>query len=99
MEYLEASVEVTSKKKIQVPKLLHWNMQDFADNMRSLIEWIYSQLPPNAALKRSIMDCLKEENKVAKGKIIEIVPYEYEFRYLLPRYRNCEQKEAANRHV
>ncbi|MCL7023942.1 hypothetical protein MKW94_008149 [Papaver nudicaule] len=44
-EYLEASIGVPSKKRIVVPKLLHWYMQDFADDMESLLEWIYSQLP------------------------------------------------------
>lgn len=85
VEYLEASVGVTSKKKIQVPKLLHWNMQDLADDMKSLVEWIYSQLPPNAALKRAIMECLNEENKFPVGKMVETMPYVYDFRYLLPR--------------
>ncbi|KAE8648555.1 hypothetical protein Csa_009247, partial [Cucumis sativus] len=31
VEYLEPSVEMTSKKKIMVPKLLQWHMKDFAD--------------------------------------------------------------------
>ncbi|KAL9226601.1 hypothetical protein vseg_002393 [Gypsophila vaccaria] len=83
VEYLEAFVKVTSKKKILVPKLLQWNMQDFADDMESLIEWIYSQLPPKGVLKIEIMECLKENTKSPAGKMIEIIPYEYEFRYLL----------------
>ncbi|KAL2539938.1 hypothetical protein Adt_00916 [Abeliophyllum distichum] len=45
VEYLEASVGITSKKKILVPKLMQWHMKDFADDMDSLLEWIYSQLP------------------------------------------------------
>ncbi|XP_021769000.1 uncharacterized protein LOC110733294 [Chenopodium quinoa] len=84
VEYLEAFIRVTSKRKILVPKLLQWHMQDFADDMESLIEWIYSQLPPNGVLKRAIMECLYEDRKLPTGKMIEIVPYQYEFQYLLP---------------
>lgn len=84
VEYLEASIQVTSKRKILVPKLLQWHMQDFADDMESLIEWIYSQLPPNGILKKAIMECLYEDRRLPTGKMIEIVPYQYEFQYLLP---------------
>lgn len=84
-EYLEASVGVTSKKKIMVPKLLQWHMKDFADDMESLLEWIYSQLPQSGALKRLIMECLVSgETKSNPAKMIEVQPYVYEFRYLLP---------------
>lgn len=61
MEYLEASVGVTSKKKIMVPKLMQWHMKDFADDMESLVEWMYSQLPSSCSLKKSMMDCLGAE--------------------------------------
>ncbi|KAK9061164.1 hypothetical protein SSX86_018344 [Deinandra increscens subsp. villosa] len=84
LEYLEAAVGVISKKKIMVPKLLQWHMKDFADDMESLLEWIYSQLPQSGSLKRLIMECLNGETKSNPAKMIEIQPYVYEFRYLLP---------------
>ncbi|XP_068667669.1 uncharacterized protein [Aristolochia californica] len=84
LEYLEASIGVTGKKTIVVPKLLHWHMQDFADNDESLLEWIYSQLPRRGSLKRLIMECLNGDNKISITKKIEVSPYESEFRYLLP---------------
>ncbi|PWA94917.1 hypothetical protein CTI12_AA055170 [Artemisia annua] len=84
LEYLEASVGVISKKKIMVPKLLQWHLKDFADDMESLLEWIYSQLPQSGLLKRLIMECLNGETKSTPAKLIEIQPYVYEFRYLLP---------------
>ncbi|XP_042514792.1 uncharacterized protein LOC122089269 [Macadamia integrifolia] len=84
IEYLEASVAVTSKKKIAVPKLLQWHMRNFADDMDSLLEWIYSQLPQSGPLKRSIMECLNGDGKCPMAKMVEIQPYESEFRYLLP---------------
>lgn len=84
VEYLEASVGITSKKKILVPKLLQWHMKDFADDLESLLEWIYSQLPPSGSLKRLIMECLIGETKSPLAKMVEIQPYDSEFRYLLP---------------
>ncbi|OMO59006.1 hypothetical protein CCACVL1_25170 [Corchorus capsularis] len=84
VEYLEASVGVTNKRKILVPKLLQWHMRDFADDMESLLEWIYSQLPRSASLKRLIMESLNKETKSLMTRIVEIQQYESEFRYLLP---------------
>ncbi|XVE99576.1 hypothetical protein REPUB_Repub03eG0211300 [Reevesia pubescens] len=84
VEYLEASVGVTNKRKILVPKLLQWHMRDFADDMESLLEWIYSQLPHSASLKRLIMECLNKETKSLMTKMVEVQHYESEFRYLLP---------------
>ncbi|KAG4953385.1 hypothetical protein GLYMA_14G068300v4 [Glycine max] len=84
VEYLEASVGITSKRKILVPKLLEWHMHDFADEMESLLEWIYSQLPRSGSLKRATMECLIRETKYSVSKMVEIQPYESEFRYLLP---------------
>ncbi|XP_073305462.1 uncharacterized protein [Primulina huaijiensis] len=84
IEYLEASVGITSKKKISVPKLLHWQMKDFADDMESLLEWIYSQLPQTSSLKRQIMESLDGETQSPTQKLAEIQPYVSEFRYLLP---------------
>ncbi|XP_050386854.1 uncharacterized protein LOC126803141 [Argentina anserina] len=84
VEYLEASVGVTSKKRIVVPKLLQWHMRDFADDMDSLLEWIYNQLPRSGSLKRLIMECLNGETKSPVNRMVEIQPYESEFRYLLP---------------
>lgn len=86
VEYLEAAVGVSSKKKIMVPKLMQWHMKDFADDMESLIEWIYSQLPHSSTLKALIMECLQDkgDKKSPLAKMIDIQPYASEFRYLLP---------------
>ncbi|KAK4772167.1 hypothetical protein SAY86_013942 [Trapa natans] len=90
VEYLEASVTVTSKRKIILPKLLQWQMRDFADNLDSLLEWIYSQLPRSGTLKRLIMECLECRVKSPAAKMVEIRPYEPEFRYLLA----CEERAS-----
>lgn len=84
VEFLEASVGVSCKKKIVVPKLLHCHMRDFADDVESLLEWIYSQLQRSGPLKLSIMECLNGDSKLPIAKMVEIQPYESDFRYLLP---------------
>ncbi|XP_042014095.1 uncharacterized protein LOC121762321 [Salvia splendens] len=84
VEYLEASVGITSKKKISVSKLMHRHTKDFADDMESLLEWIYSQLPLTSSLKRLMMECLNGETQSPSHKLIEIQPYVFEFRYLIP---------------
>ncbi|KAF3774043.1 hypothetical protein EJ110_NYTH54022 [Nymphaea thermarum] len=71
-EYLHASIEVTIKKRVVLPKLLYWYMQDFADDLESLLEWIYSQLPRTTSLRKSIMDCLKGERKWPIQKMVEL---------------------------
>ncbi|KAM0941347.1 putative ternary complex factor MIP1, leucine-zipper [Dioscorea sansibarensis] len=84
VEYLEASICITNKKKIFMPKLLHWHIKDFADDIVSLLEWIYSQLPRSASLKCLVMECLNGNTKASLIKSVEIQPYDAEFRYLLP---------------
>ncbi|XP_020682882.1 uncharacterized protein LOC110099912 isoform X1 [Dendrobium catenatum] len=86
VEFLEASICITSKKKIVIPKLLEWHMLDFADDIESLIEWIYSQLPRSTSLKRSMMEWLSSDNRTSLSKMVEIKPYSAEFRYLLSNY-------------
>ncbi|CDP00103.1 unnamed protein product [Coffea canephora] len=86
VEYLEAAVGVTGKKRIIVPKLMQWHMRDFADNMESLLEWIYSQLPQSGSLKRLIMECLNSDKKSPIAKIMDSQPYNFEFRYILSPY-------------
>uniref|UniRef100_A0A0D3EJK4 Triosephosphate isomerase n=6 Tax=Oryza TaxID=4527 RepID=A0A0D3EJK4_9ORYZ len=91
VEYLESSVRAASKKKVVVPKLLHWHMRDFADDVASLLEWIYSQLPGRSSstgqLKRTIRELLGAAGaggKAAVAKAVEVEPYSAEFHYLLP---------------
>lgn len=83
-DYLEASVLITSKKKIILPKLLHWHMKDFADDLESLLEWIYSQLPLSGSLKRVLKECLSRDPRIPLAKLVEIQPYRADFRFLLP---------------
>ncbi|XP_047070325.1 uncharacterized protein LOC124678493 [Lolium rigidum] len=99
VEYLERCVRVVQaagarKKKtkasttIMLPKLLYWHMSCFADDVESLLEWVHSQLPRSTSaleLKRAIRDLLLHRDRPpVPEKMVQIEPYEAEFRYLLP---------------
>ncbi|KAK6144416.1 hypothetical protein DH2020_021236 [Rehmannia glutinosa] len=44
LEYLQAAIVVTSTKKIAIPELVLKNMQNFAQDLESLLEWMCHQL-------------------------------------------------------
>ncbi|XP_065867333.1 uncharacterized protein [Euphorbia lathyris] len=84
LEYLQASIIVTSTKRIAFPELVLRNMHDFALDTNSLVEWVCHQLPTSGSLRKSIVDCFRTHNS---GKIttisVENIPYDFEFQYLL----------------
>ncbi|KAH9327266.1 hypothetical protein KI387_007444 [Taxus chinensis] len=80
-EYLQASIGFTAKK-VLIPKLLEWYMRDFAKDMESLLEWICEQLP--SSLRTAVETCLKGKRDGYICQAIEVKPYEFDFRYLLP---------------
>lgn len=84
LEYLQASIVVTSTRRLMVPKLLLWNMPNFANDKDLLVEWVCNQLPTSGSLRKSMVECPRGPNN---GRIsnasIEIMPYEFEFQYLL----------------
>ncbi|EEF32961.1 electron transporter, putative [Ricinus communis] len=84
LEYLQASIIVTSTKRIAFPELLLRNMLDFAPDTNSLVEWVCHQLPTSGSLRKSIVDCFRSHNS---GKVtsisVEKIPYDFEFQYLL----------------
>ena len=101
VEYLERCVRVITapgvRRKITksattvaivLPKLLHWHMRCFADDVESLLEWVHSQLPRTTRapeLKRAIRDLLLHRGRPPMPeRMVEIEPYDAEFRYLLP---------------
>ncbi|XP_020261376.1 uncharacterized protein LOC109837505 isoform X1 [Asparagus officinalis] len=85
LEYLQASIVVTGTKRLMIPKLLIENMHDFATDMASLLEWICNQLPSSWSLRKSMAECLKgQSNSREISDIVDIIPYDFEFQYLLP---------------
>ncbi|KAF2547796.1 hypothetical protein F2Q70_00023551 [Brassica cretica] len=86
-EYLEASIGISGRKKIVIPRFLHKRLRDFADDEGTLVEWICRQLPQGQRclqLKETAMEWLKKQSESSLNKLIEVRPHEYEFRYLLP---------------
>ncbi|KAL6195804.1 hypothetical protein ACLB2K_031422 [Fragaria x ananassa] len=83
LEYLQASIVVTSTKKIALPELLLGNMLDFAVDVDSLVQWVCHQLPTSGTLRKSMVECFRG---LSSGKIsttVEKMPYDFEFHYLL----------------
>lgn len=78
-EYLQAAVGVTPTRVV-IPKLLDWYMRDFAKNVESLVEWISEQLP--GPLNKSVQRCLANRQARAISEIVEVRPYDFNFRYI-----------------
>ncbi|CAB4282741.1 unnamed protein product [Prunus armeniaca] len=84
LEYLQASIVVTSTKKIVFPELLLGNMLDFAGDVDSLVQWVCHQLPTSGSLRKSMVDCFRGQISSAKiSATVEKMPYDFEFQYLL----------------
>ncbi|KAA8550359.1 hypothetical protein F0562_002043 [Nyssa sinensis] len=84
LEYLQASIVVTSTKNIALPELLLRNMHDFAPDVESLVEWVCHQLPTSGSLRKSMVDCFRGLSRGKVSSIVEKIPYDFEFQYLLP---------------
>ncbi|GAB4850722.1 hypothetical protein Ancab_030022 [Ancistrocladus abbreviatus] len=80
VEYLQASIVVSSTKRIAFPELLIQNMHEFARDMDSLVEWVCNQLPTSGSLRKSMVDCFRTNNST----VVDKIPYDFEFQYLLP---------------
>ncbi|KAF8403091.1 hypothetical protein HHK36_011185 [Tetracentron sinense] len=83
LEYLQASIVVTNTRKLAIPELLLRNMLEFAGDVDSLVEWVCDQLPASGSLKKSMVDCFRGHNSGKVSSIVEKMPYEFEFQYLL----------------
>ncbi|KAL0436409.1 UNVERIFIED_CONTAM: hypothetical protein Sradi_0348800 [Sesamum radiatum] len=85
LEYLQAAIIVNSSKRIALPELLLRNMKDFAADRETLMEWVCQQLPTSGSLRKSIVDCFRGSGHGGKASaVVEKIPYEFEFQYLLP---------------
>ena len=79
-EYLEASVGISSTK-FAIPKLLDWYLLDFAKDLESLVDWICLQLP--SEIGKEALKCLERGKTQPLSQFVQIMPYEFSFRYLL----------------
>lgn len=85
LDYLQASLVVTSTRRLMIPSLIHSNMHDFAKDMESLLRWICDQLPTSWSLRKSMVDCLRgQQGHLKVDDVVEVIQCDYEFQYLLP---------------
>ncbi|XXG86568.1 hypothetical protein AAC387_Pa11g1434 [Persea americana] len=79
-DYLQAAVGI-SDMKVAIPKLLDWYLLDFAKDVDSLLDWICLQLP--GRLRKEAIHCLERGKKGSVLQQIQVIPYDFSFRYLL----------------
>ncbi|KAK9270284.1 hypothetical protein L1049_025861 [Liquidambar formosana] len=81
-EFLQAAVGISVGKKLAIPKLLDWYLLDFAKDFESLLDWICLQLP--SQLGKEAIKCLERGKCEPLSQFVQVMPYEFSFRYLLP---------------
>lgn len=79
-DYLQAAVGISAEKFV-IPKLLDWYLLDFAKDLDSLLDWICLQLP--SELGKQAIKFLEMGKSNAPSKFVQVVPYDFTFRYLL----------------
>ncbi|KAK6130917.1 hypothetical protein DH2020_035342 [Rehmannia glutinosa] len=80
-DYLQAAVGISIiQKVIAIPKLLDWYLLDFAKDFDSLLDWICLQLPTE--LGKEAIKCLEGTRDEPLLQSLQIMPYEFSFRYL-----------------
>lgn len=88
LEYLQASIVVTSTKRVLIPELLIRNLheligQNSNNTMESLVEWVCQQVPASGSLRKSMVDCFRGLSSGKLSRVVDKIPYEFEFQYLL----------------
>nr|XP_018673988.1 PREDICTED: uncharacterized protein LOC103997985 isoform X3 [Musa acuminata subsp. malaccensis] len=79
-DYLQASIGISTRNKLAIPKLLDWYLRDFAKDVESLMDWICLQLPNE--LRTEATKCLEAARGSPIQQPIQVLPYEFRFRYL-----------------
>ncbi|KAL5185633.1 hypothetical protein HKD37_17G049072 [Glycine soja] len=79
-EYLQAAIGF-STSKFAIPKLLDWYLLNFAKDLESLLDWICLQLP--SELGKEAIKFLEERKTEPLSQFVQIMPYEFSFRYLI----------------
>ena len=80
-EFLQAAVGISKSDKLVIPKLLEWYQLDFAKDFESMLDWVCLQLPDE--LRKEALSCLERKSKQLPSNLVEVVPYDFNFRYLL----------------
>ncbi|KAM1013269.1 hypothetical protein EV1_042871 [Malus domestica] len=80
IEYLQAAVGISSNK-FAIPKILDWYLPDFAKDLESLLDWICLQLP--SEMGKEALKLLERGKNEPLSQLVQVTPYEFNFRYLL----------------
>ncbi|KAF2541649.1 hypothetical protein F2Q68_00028700 [Brassica cretica] len=80
-DYLQASVGISKKNRLMLPKVLDWYLLDFAKDLESLLDWVCLQLPDK--LREEALKCMERKNKESLMELVQVVPYDFSFRLLL----------------
>ncbi|XP_009414035.2 uncharacterized protein LOC103995220 isoform X2 [Musa acuminata AAA Group] len=80
-DYLQAAIGISTPNRLAIPKLLDWYLRDFAKDVDSLMDWICLQLPDE--LRTKAIKCLEMAKRSPIQQLIQLLPYEFRFRYLL----------------
>ncbi|GAB2282583.1 hypothetical protein Dimus_017122 [Dionaea muscipula] len=80
-DYLQAAVGVSRDNKLIIPKLLDWYLVDFAKDLESLLDWVCLQLPDQP--RKAALRCLEGRGQESLTKLVQVIPYDFSFRYLL----------------
>ncbi|CAI9777484.1 unnamed protein product [Fraxinus pennsylvanica] len=82
-DYLQAAVGISPANKLIIPKLLDWYRLDFAKDLDALLDWVCLQLP--SELKNQAVKCLERGGKQPLSTLVQVMPYNFSFRYLVYR--------------
>jgi len=78
-DYLQAAVGVSKSNKLIIPKLLEW--YQLAKDLESLVDWVCLHLPEE--LRKEALICLQRKGRQPLPELVEMVPCDFTFRYLL----------------
>ncbi|KAI3785040.1 hypothetical protein L1987_44149 [Smallanthus sonchifolius] len=82
-DYLQAAFGITKTNKLLIPNMLDWYLLDFGKDLEALMDWVCLQLP--GELRKHTITCLEKRGRDPISKKVEIMPYDYRFRYLIQR--------------
>lgn len=80
-DYLQAAVGISATNKLIIPKLLDWYLLDFAKDLDTLLDWVCLQLPDE--LRNQTMKCLERRGREPLSQLVQVMPYNFSFRYLI----------------
>eukprot|EP01018_Ginkgo_biloba_P026897 Gb_18406 [translate_table: standard] len=79
-DYVRASVGISTKGKLLVPKLLHCFAKGMIDD-NELVDWICQFLSPSQAVV--VHDCIvQRRHRFLSSRNCAVIPFDLRFRYL-----------------